>query len=317
MNMSAGGRRLERLLKMIPFLQANNGIKIEEVATIFETSEEQIISDLNLIWLCGLPGYSHLELIDVSFDSGYISITNADTVGQPMRLTTEESVSLLLAIDNLINVVPERDSKVLHTLRVKLLSLLNLKVSPKTEFPADTSKIAEQPVLPKILKMINNPEQALAIDYYSASADQVLYSQIIPMEIYNRNTFTYLMAFSITKEEYVIFRLDRIQRAEVIAKPEYLRNLPARGELSGSPSIGEEVSVELNSQALWFIEKWALNTLKFDSARECYVGVITVFNRQWLVRSAIALEGALRILSPADLRVEIYKAANSALDRRQ
>lgn len=72
------------------FLQKNSGISLEQTAILFGISEKQLISDLNLIWLCGLPGYSHLELIDVSYDSGFITISNAETLNRPMRITFEE-----------------------------------------------------------------------------------------------------------------------------------------------------------------------------------------------------------------------------------
>ncbi|NBR93347.1 MAG: hypothetical protein EBT44_00535 [Actinobacteria bacterium] len=132
MNISAGGKRLERLLKMIPFLQA-----------------------LNLIWLCGLPGYSHLELIDVSFDSGFITITNADTLNQPMSLTIEEGAALLLAIDNLMNITPDKDLEILRSLREKLLAILTWKDSSKSGSKTYPPQTSAQPVLPKILKAID------------------------------------------------------------------------------------------------------------------------------------------------------------------
>ena len=315
MNISAGGKRLERLLKMIPFLQANGGIKVEDAAKIFEVTEEQLISDLNLIWLCGLPGYSHLELIDVSFDSGFITITNADTLNQPMSLTIEEGAALLLAIDNLMGIAPEKDLEILRLLREKLLTILAWKDSSKGDSVTDPQQTGAQPVLPKILKAIDNSDHALEINYYSASADEFLRTQVIPINIYNRNAFTYLLAYAIVKNEYVVIRLDRISDVNLIARPKNFHNLPAPQHPGNE--IGEEVVIELLPEALWFKEKWGLNTLEFDRGRSAYVGAVKVFNRQWLIRAAMSLEGALRILSPADMRAQVAAAAKSALKGRQ
>ena len=315
MNISAGGKRLERLLKMIPFLQANGGIKVEDAAKIFEVTEEQLISDLNLIWLCGLPGYSHLELIDVSFDSGFITITNADTLNQPMSLTIEEGAALLLAIDNLMGIAPDKDLEILRSLREKLLAILTWKDSSKSDSVTNPQQTGAQPVLPKILKAIDNSDHALEINYYSASADEFLRTQVIPINIYNRNAFTYLLAYSIVKNEYVVLRLDRISDVNLIARPKNFHNLPAPQHPGNE--IGEEVVIELLPEALWFKEKWGLNTLEFDRGRSAYVGTVKVFNRQWLIRAAMSLEGALRILSPADMRAQVAAAAKSALKGRQ
>ena len=88
MSSNKGTQRLLRLLTLIPFLQKNNGVDLRDAAELFGISEEQLIADLNLIWMCGLPGYTHLELIDVSYDSGYVSIQNAETDRKSTRLNS-------------------------------------------------------------------------------------------------------------------------------------------------------------------------------------------------------------------------------------
>ena len=155
MKLTPAALRVSRLLQLIPFLQANSGVSVDTTAKFFGITEEQLISDLNLIWLCGLPGYSHLELIDVSYDSGVISINNAETVDRPMRLSFDEGAALLLAIETLITIAPVGDSKLLLTLRSKLLRALDLdqEAPQESAHTLNNEKISgSSPVLPVVLK---------------------------------------------------------------------------------------------------------------------------------------------------------------------
>ena len=56
--------RTSRALDLIPYIVEHPGITIEELSDAFGTSESEISQILNIVFMCGLPGYSHLELID-------------------------------------------------------------------------------------------------------------------------------------------------------------------------------------------------------------------------------------------------------------
>jgi proteasome accessory factor C len=68
-----------RLLDLVPFITTHQGISIKDLAKEFAISTEELLDDLNTLWMCGLPGYTPLELIDLSFESGFVSIRNADS----------------------------------------------------------------------------------------------------------------------------------------------------------------------------------------------------------------------------------------------
>ena len=61
--------QVERLLDLVPYLTSNQGVALEQIATDFQTDKSTIIDDLNTLWMCGLTGYTPLELIDLSFDT--------------------------------------------------------------------------------------------------------------------------------------------------------------------------------------------------------------------------------------------------------
>ena len=50
-------KRALRLLDLMPFLTSHPGITTTEVAKEFGVEKDQIIKDLTLLHMCGLPGY--------------------------------------------------------------------------------------------------------------------------------------------------------------------------------------------------------------------------------------------------------------------
>lgn len=50
--------RMTRLLALIPYLTARpGGVRVQEAARDFGVTERQLRSDLELLWMCGLPGH--------------------------------------------------------------------------------------------------------------------------------------------------------------------------------------------------------------------------------------------------------------------
>jgi proteasome accessory factor C len=66
--------RAARALDLVPYITENPGVAIEDLADKFQVSSQQIVKDLELIFLCGLPGYTPYELIDLNFEDGVVTI---------------------------------------------------------------------------------------------------------------------------------------------------------------------------------------------------------------------------------------------------
>jgi proteasome accessory factor C len=98
--------RAQRLLDLVPFLHSHPGTTVGEVAGHFGISKSDVIKDLNLLFLCGLPGYTHLELIDISFDDEVITVIDAQNLKSPRRLTELEAIALRIALQALSEILP-------------------------------------------------------------------------------------------------------------------------------------------------------------------------------------------------------------------
>lgn len=89
--------RLERLLRVVPWLLAHPGAHIEEVAATFEVATDALVADLELLSLCGVPGYGGGDLVEVRIVDDRVTVHLADALRDPLRLTAVEALALLLA----------------------------------------------------------------------------------------------------------------------------------------------------------------------------------------------------------------------------
>ena len=98
--------QVERLLDLVPYLSTNQGVSLEKIASDFQTDKSTVIDDLNTLWMCGLPGYTPLELIDLSFDTGFVSIRNAEVLSKPRKLSSLELATVIVGLSILLESIP-------------------------------------------------------------------------------------------------------------------------------------------------------------------------------------------------------------------
>lgn len=80
---------------MVPYLQAHPDIGVAEVAADFGITRRQLLADLNVLWMCGLPGGLPDDLIEIDMDAaeseGVIHLNNADYLSRPDALHPRRS----------------------------------------------------------------------------------------------------------------------------------------------------------------------------------------------------------------------------------
>src|SRR5206468_12886167 len=56
--------RFRRLLTMVPYMVKHPGVSVGDVRRRFGITRSQLVADLNLLFVCGLPGYGPGDLIE-------------------------------------------------------------------------------------------------------------------------------------------------------------------------------------------------------------------------------------------------------------
>ncbi len=125
--------QVARLLAVVPLIARRGELPVAEVAAEIGTTVEQLVADLRVLIYCGLPGLLPGDLIEVDLDAldgdGVVRIDNAECLAQPLRLSTAEAASLLIALQVLRDASPEGAGPVDGVL-AKLAAILDLARMP-------------------------------------------------------------------------------------------------------------------------------------------------------------------------------------------
>ena len=293
--------RTARLLDLVPFLASHQGIELKALCENFEVTEPQMVADLTTLWMCGLPGYTPLELMDLSFESGFVTIHNAETLSHPRALNDEEIIALLLGLDVVIASLPIERSD----LKVIALDLID-RLSTRSSIP---SKMSAVPATPGSVRAIIESsllkKGAVEILYHSSYSDRISRRVVLPIELYEENGFEYLRGVCQSAHALRSFRLDRIQEAS--PKSSHSDAIPA---IAGDQSKGIAYTIRAHSRPREVIERFAINMDDFSENAQ-----VVSFSSEWIRRSVLASSGSVEVLTPASIRAEILDSAQSILDR--
>jgi proteasome accessory factor C len=202
----SGLARTARLLDLVPYLTTHQGIAISELAKTFNTTVKEITDDLNTLWMCGLPGYTPLELIDLEFESGFVSIRNAETLAAPRALDRAEALSIYMGLDLLSAELGDSNSSLVSEIANLQEQLRSQLISaPQVQIEANLNSEFRGLILRAIRR-----RGWLEITYHSAANDQVTKRQVAPYELSQSGSHEYLQGYCNSAKAIRNFRADRI-----------------------------------------------------------------------------------------------------------
>jgi len=208
--------RYGRLINLIPMLYANPSLEISEVAQELEISEKQLLDDLNLLWVCGLPGHSHLELIDMNFESGFIEIIEPQNLVRPLNLTPLEVTEILLGLELLSAEVDPSTLIIVDSIRNKLSD--SLRGAPEIDGAIRVER--KTPSIPVVefralvLQAITEGKDLIAT-YQGLRGGDISERRITPLQVVTRDGHVYVAAVDHGDHLRKVFRLDRLVEARL------------------------------------------------------------------------------------------------------
>lgn len=207
--------RLSRLLSLVPWLLAHDGITIDEAATHFGITPAQLVSDLDLLIVSGLPGHRHGDLVDIQYwdEDRRIHVLDPQTLTRPPALTPVEAGALLVALRLLAQVPGDHDRAAVSSATGKVEAAL---AAVGAAWPVTGTVREDDPALLDSLRTALRERRRVRIRYASASADEVTERLVDPLSIDVTAGPTYLQAWCHAAEAVRVFRTDRIQWHEVL-----------------------------------------------------------------------------------------------------
>ena len=125
--MSTSADQVARLLALIPYVQARPGITLTEAAAAFKITTKQLMADLWIAFMCGLPGGMPGDLIEVDMEAaegeGVIRLTNAEILSKPLRLVPHEVATLRLALQAVREIAAPEAYRAIDSASAKLATM--------------------------------------------------------------------------------------------------------------------------------------------------------------------------------------------------
>ncbi len=333
---TTSSERLPRLLALVPYLRTHPDVALQELADVFSVPVRQIRQDLELLWVCGLPGGAPGDLLDLSFTGDRVTLLDPQTLDRPLRLTADEAMALVVAARTLADVPGLAEREALDRALGKLESAFGAGGPPGTGAPVvggdsptppvQVALEAEAAVLAPLQRALD-AKRRVHLRYLVESRDEVTERDVDPMRLLSSEGRWYLEGWCHRAEGVRLFRLDRIDDVatlEVAAAPPPQARSRDLAEGLFQPSEGDlEVLLELRSAARWVADYYPVTPLPdpADGATVHGTGVGDDVTRVrlrtpdwgWVVGLVLRLGGAGEVLGPRELRRRVADTAERAL----
>jgi proteasome accessory factor C len=301
----SAGDRLGRLLVLLPWLMEREQTPVADVAARFGVSEHQIVSDLELAAMCGLPPYVD-ELIDVFIEDGVITVGVPRLFTRPLRLNAREGFSLLAAGRAAMALPGADPAGPLGRALDKLEAALGAR-------PVLRVDVAHPAFLAELQEAAAEGER-IVISYWSARQAQRSDRIVEPIAVVTDGEHWYLRARDVGREEERWFRVDRIEG--VRATGEHFEPSTAPPP---TPDWQEEfadstlVTLRIDPAARWIAERYPVTDIRPDGDR--LIVALPVTSRRWLERLLLRLGPMATVLEPTELATAGADAAQRVLAR--
>ena len=314
--------RLPRLLSLVPYLLARPGVPLAAAAADFGIGERQLRRDLELLWMCGLPGYGPGDLVDLSFTGDTVTVTEDAGMRRPLQLTTAEATALLVALRTLGDLPGMVDTEAVRRATAKVERAVG---GAQAGIAVDVTP-QEQATTAAVRASLEDG-RALRILYYTAGRDAVSRRTVDPLRMLLVEGRGYLEAWCRQAGAVRLFRLDRVDDATVLDEPaapppEVTPSDLSDGVFRARPEHGTAVLL-LEPWARWIAEYYPVEDLvelppEPDGHDRPGEGgrarvLIRYADPDWLVRLVLGLGGGARVLEPPGLAAEVARRARAAL----
>ena len=324
--------QLTRLLALPAWVAENPGVTVKEAAEHFGVPPAVIERDVNTLWVSGLPGGMHGDLVDfdaTDFEAGRLRLSEPLGLDRPVRLTRQEAISLLMALRVLADLLADDDASapVIASTQQAVTALLTAGVADDADMQADvqggpsTSPVSEHAdrsgrtaqVLAAVRSALRD-RRRLHLAYVSAT-DTLSERDVDPITLESDGSHMTLVGWCLSAKAERSFRLDRITSVEVLDVPSVRHRAPRRKHRSTiDRSVGEKPRATLTLRPTG---RWLAEQVPCLSQEETADGSLRVVvegrDRAWLIGLVLSAGRHLVTVEPRDLALEAAAAAQQAL----
>jgi proteasome accessory factor C len=302
-------------LIVAPYLIQHPGTPVADAARLFDLSERELLDDLGLLFVSGLPPYGPGDLVDVDVQDGRIWISMADYFARPLRLTRSEALALYLRGRSLAATPGVPEAPALTSALDKLADGLGRDTLGDLPDRVHTADAAGEPPALAVLRRAVAAHERVAIEYHAASTAETSTREIDPEEVFFAIGHWYVVAWDHRSDAERLFRADRIRAAEATGETFEPRALEGAGRALYTPTERDvDVRLRLGAGARWVAEY-------YETSQEAELPdgrlevVLPAARLEWLERLALRLGSEVEIVEPGDLEARVRDLARRTLER--
>ncbi len=304
--------RLGRLLNLVPYLLARPGILVAEAAAAFGITERQLREDLELLWVCGLPGYGPGDLIDMALDGDRVTITYDAGIDRPLRLNPDEALALVVALRMLAETPGTGSRDAIERALAKIENAAgDVADTPvAVRLPADNERV-------DAIRGVVERRHAMRLTYYTPARDETTERVVDPMRMLMVGPRAYLEAWCRRAEGTRLFRVDRIDAFTELDEPsappaQAVPHDVSDGVFHPSPDL-PLVTLRVGRGSRWITEYYPVEGVRKDGDE--WLVTMRVTDLGWAQRLLLGLGPDVTVVGPVELVDRIREQAATALDQ--
>ena len=298
--------RVSGLLRMLPWLMKQERVSVAKMAKQFSMSESDLIEDIEMASMCGVPPYTPFELTDIYIDEGYVFVGANKRFERSLELTSAEAFGLSLMATAARELSGFTRGKDLKSAMKKLRKVLGDDL-------VDVD--IESPTFLAVVTEAASSGQRLRISYWTPARNEESEHTITVRTVFVDRGHWYIRADDDASNDSRHFRVDRIRSVtpldEFVEVFETTAQVPVWfADASGSAVVTAEVA----ASAAWVVETYPC-TVREERPDGSYLIDIVSNSDHWLGRLLLRAGGSITIVSPSDMASVQARTANAVLAR--
>ena len=283
--------RVQGLLVMLPWLMKREKVRISDMAAQFSLSEKDLIDDIQLAAMCGLPPYTPYELTEVYIDGDHIIVGPNKQFERRLELTSSEAFGLSLLAAAADDIPGFERGKELKSALKKLRKVLG-------EGLVDID--VESPEFLDVVTKAASTRERLDIVYWTPGRNEESQRRISVRSVFTDKGHWYVTADDDASGETRHFRVDRIRSAKPTGMYAQYREetveIPAWfADATDSPIV----VLDIDSRAQWIVETYPCRSV-VEGDDGTIRAEMVVSSEHWLSRLLLRGGEAVTVVSPPE-----------------
>ncbi len=287
----SAAERVSGLLVMLPWLMKRKKVRLADMARQFRISEADLVADLQMAAVCGVPPYTPDALIDVFIHEGWVIAEVPVVFSRPLKLSSAELFAIVATVRAAHRMpgAPQRSALLSATRKIE-------RLLPAGEDVPVAIDAGEAPHVAELRNAIAARHE-LRITYFSPSRAERAQRTIRPLRLFSVSGRWYVAAFDEKSGEERTFRTDRIEALATTGK--IFDTVRSSREDVGDWFGGDvpQVTLRVQPAAGWIAESYP--TVSRRSMRDGSLEVVLpVTSEHWLRRLLLRAGRNVEVIAP-------------------